>query len=237
MVKVFVGSSREGLKVAEAIQKELANDAEVTLWSQGIFRTINVAIEDLMGALNEFDFAIFVFLPEDALTVRKKEAQSVRDNVLFELGLFLGKLGRQRNFFVAPKVEPDFNFHLPSDLSGITPATYDPQAKNLRAAVGAPLYEIKESIRALGTVTKQETSLYDSRKNLKPFHFTHRNGYFWKDKKKISPKSEGSLKFLKDGVIMVERKNSDGRYEIELRRDGPDRPSITRKHEPIHRIL
>src|SRR5216683_6228054 len=175
--RVFIGSSVKGLPIAEAIQKELSHDAETILWNQGVFRDTNVPIESLIAALDRFDFAVFVFWPEDILNIRDEDTMSVRDNVLFELGLFLGKLGRQRNFFVAPKVEPDFNFHLPSDLSGITPATYDPQAKNLRAAVGAPLYEIKESIRALGTVTKQETSLYDSRKNLKPFHFTHRNGY------------------------------------------------------------
>ena len=55
MPKVFVGSSREGLKVAEAIQKELSNDADVIIWSQGIGTP-----SQQMGALNEFDFA-FLF--------------------------------------------------------------------------------------------------------------------------------------------------------------------------------
>lgn len=236
MPKVFVGSSREGLKVAEAIQKELSNDADVTLWSQGIFRTTNIAIEDLMSALNEFDFAVFVFLPEDTVTVRDKKALAVRDNVLFELGLFLGKLGRQRNFFITPKDDAGINLHLPSDLSGITPATYDPAAKNLRAGISPALYEIKESIRTLGTVSK-ETILYDGRKDFRRFHFAHRNAYIWKDGQKISDKGEGKLQFLPAGVIKVERKNFEGRYEIELRRDGPERPSIAKKHEPVDRVL
>ncbi|MGH9872581.1 MAG: nucleotide-binding protein [Pyrinomonadaceae bacterium] len=235
--RVFIGSSTQGLPVAEAIQKELAPDADVTAWSQGLFRTINVAIEDLMTALNEFDFAIFVFLPEDTVIIREQKGQSVRDNVLFELGLFLGKLGRQRNFFVAPKQEPSINLHLPSDLSGITPASYDPNTKNLQAAVGPALYEIKQAIRTLGMVTKQEVYLYDSKKDFKPFYFAHKNGCIWKGDKKASAKSEGSLQVLPEGVLKIQRENLEGRYEIEIRRDGLDQPSIKRKHEPINRVL
>jgi predicted nucleotide-binding protein len=43
---------------------------EAILWSQGIFRDTNVPIEDLMNAVNKFDFAVFIFLPEDYLEVR-----------------------------------------------------------------------------------------------------------------------------------------------------------------------
>ena len=60
--KAFIASSTNGLPVAEAVQRELSHDAEPVLWSQGIFRTTNVAIEGLMTALNEFDFAIFVLI-------------------------------------------------------------------------------------------------------------------------------------------------------------------------------
>lgn len=235
--KVFVGSSREGLAVAEAVQKELSHETEAILWSQGIFRMTNVAIEDLMAALNEFDFAVFVFLPEDTVTVREQVTQAVRDNVLFELGMFLGKLGRQRNFFVTPRSESKTELHLPSDLSGITPAKYDPKAKNLQAAVGAALYEVKQAIRGLGSLNKRQVVLYESATDFKPYHFEHRGGYFWRDNQKISPQGEGLLDFLSEGILRVQRKNAEGRYEIELRRAGPDMPSITKKHEPPPRIL
>lgn len=107
---------------------------------------------------------------------------SVRDNVLFELGLFLGKLGRKRNFFLTPKNEPKIDLHLPSDLSGITPATYEWNAKNPQASVGPALYEIKHAIRQIGSMTKQQRVLYESAE-LKRYHFQHRRGYFWKDNK------------------------------------------------------
>jgi len=236
MAKVFVGSSVKGLAVAEAIQKELEHDATVILWSQGVFRTTNVAMEDLMKALNDFDFAVFVFIPEDATILRKKRVYAVRDNVLFEMGLFLGKLGRERNFFVAPKEQGTIKLHLPSDLSGLNPAPYDAADKNLRAAVGPALYDVKQAIRALGTSATDQALLYDGRKNFKSSHFVHQKGFHWKNDERILPGGEGSLSFLAKGM-KVERTNEDGRYEIELRRDGPGKPSFSKKQEPIQRTL
>jgi predicted nucleotide-binding protein len=58
----------------------------------------------LMAAVESCDFAVFVLLPEDHTDNRGQEALTVRDNVIFELGLFLGKLGRARNFFMISQV-------------------------------------------------------------------------------------------------------------------------------------
>src|SRR3954452_19936075 len=101
--KVFIGSSVAAVKVAEAVQVALVHDSEPVVWNQSIFRATNTPIEDLMEAIGEFDFAVFVFLPEDKVNIRGEDKAAVRDNVIFELGLFLGALGRRRVFFVAPK--------------------------------------------------------------------------------------------------------------------------------------
>lgn len=121
--KIFIGSSSEGLEVARAIQQNLENDAEITIWNQGVFQLSVTVIATLMKQLQSFDFAIFVFTPDDTLNFRNSEYSSVRDNVIFETGLFAGKLGFERVFFVKPKGKD--NLHLPSDLFGLISGEYD----------------------------------------------------------------------------------------------------------------
>src|SRR5881296_938835 len=115
---LFIGSSAEGLAVAKAIQVGLADVAEVTVWDDGIFDLTESTLTSLLQALARFDFGVFVLSPDDILRIREKEFRAVRDNVVFELGLFLGRLGSERTFFVRPSGDTDL--HLPSDLMGRT---------------------------------------------------------------------------------------------------------------------
>lgn len=133
---VFVGSSVEGLEVAYAVQENLDHDAEVTVWSQGIFEPSRTTLETLEKQLSRFDFAIFVFSPDDLLQIRGKEFSAVRDNVIFELGLATGKLGRDRSYILMPRTAAEIR--LPTDLLGITPFTFNPSRsdKNIVAALG-----------------------------------------------------------------------------------------------------
>jgi predicted nucleotide-binding protein len=145
---LFIGSSVEGLSIAYAIQENLEHDAEATIWNQGIFNLSKGTLEDLIAALRSFDFAVFVFSPDDEATIRKQVHSIIRDNVIFELGLFMGALGRERVFFVMPRGQKDL--HLPSDLLGITPATFNPgrRDKNLKAALGPASNQIRDAIAA-----------------------------------------------------------------------------------------
>ena len=78
----------------------LAEDAEVTLWDEGFVTITDTFIESLVNALPRFDFAALVLTPDDLTTSRQTSALSPHDNVLFELGLFMGRRGRSRTFVI-----------------------------------------------------------------------------------------------------------------------------------------
>lgn len=142
--RVFVGSSSEGLDTARAIQVHLGSQAEVTVWQDGVFRLNEGTLASLLGALERFDFAILVLTADDVRTFRGEVQLAPRDNVLFELGLFLGRLGASRVFVVR---HPDAE--LPSDYAGVTTATIDRRADgNLLAAVARASFLIAEELRA-----------------------------------------------------------------------------------------
>lgn len=121
--KVFIGSSREGVKIADAIHYNLTYDAECTVWKDGVFQLSSNTLAELIRVLRDSDFGIFVFSPDDLTIMRNAASSTVRDNVLFELGLFIGRLGQERCFFLVPDGATDLR--LPSDLAGITPGRYE----------------------------------------------------------------------------------------------------------------
>jgi len=57
-------------------------------------------IEILERELDESDFAVVTLTPDDRISSRGKSTKAPRDNVLFELGLLMGSLGRERTYFV-----------------------------------------------------------------------------------------------------------------------------------------
>ena len=145
---IFIGSSSEGLRIAKAIQVLLDQICEVTIWSQGVFGLSEGTLESLVSAAEQFDFAILVLTPDDLVESRGRADTAPRDNVLFELGLFMGTLGRQRTFVVYDRTA---QIKLPSDLAGVTSATFEPHSSGrLESALGAATTRIEERIERLG---------------------------------------------------------------------------------------
>lgn len=145
---VFIGSSKEGLEVAEAVQANLDYDCETVIWSQGIFGLSEGTLESLVKRLSDFDFAILVLTPDDVVSCRDESRLAPRDNVLLELGLFIGGLGVNRTFMVCNRAA---QLKLPSDLAGVNPATFQPpESGTLQAAVGAACTTIKKAVKEQG---------------------------------------------------------------------------------------
>jgi hypothetical protein len=145
---IFVGSSTEGLAIAKALGVILDDACEVTIWGQGVFGLSQGTLESLVYALDRFDFAVLVLTADDLVTSREASSIAPRDNVLFELGLFMGGLGRDRTFIVYDRTA---NLKLPSDLAGVSAATFEPHASGkLRDALGAAATLVEEQVARLG---------------------------------------------------------------------------------------
>lgn len=146
--RVFIASSVEGIAIAEALQQLLDYDAEVRVWHQGAFSShMRTTIEDLVRISNEHEYGVFVASPDDISLVRGSADEKARDNVIFELGLFVGALGRDRCFIVAPRGS---QLVLPTDLAGISPLDFDPDRSDgdLVPALGPTATKIKKVIKA-----------------------------------------------------------------------------------------
>ncbi len=147
--RIFIACSREALDVAYAIQENVSREAEATVWDQDVFQPSSYTLEDLVKQLDRVDSGIFIFSPEDTVKLRDATYAAVRDNVLFELGLFIGRLGRERNFIIKPTGVQDFR--LPTDLMGLGLLEFDPdrQDGNLNAALSPACRKILKRLQQL----------------------------------------------------------------------------------------
>jgi predicted nucleotide-binding protein len=159
IAEAFIASSVQGVDVAYAIQENFEDDegVNVTVWRQGVFAPSRDTIDQLLAALDVSDFGIFVFTPDDVTKINGKTQLAVRDNVILELGLFMGKLGPPRCFMVVPKEAR--NVRIPTDLKGLTYLTYKSSRDNINAALGAACNGIRKVVKELGVFRESSGAL------------------------------------------------------------------------------
>ena len=120
---VFICSSKESILFAKAIKKKFAGrPVAVKVWADKVFGPMEYTMDDLEREVGIADFAIGVVMDEDVLRSRKQQWKAPRDNVVFELGLFMGQLGRRRSIIVSPR---KVKIKLPSDLLGLTQLNFE----------------------------------------------------------------------------------------------------------------
>jgi len=148
-IRVFIISSAESIEVARAVQNAFEHDPFFCQpWSEGVFRVAKYPIENLERELDQSDFAIAVCSPDDLTTSRGAEQPSPRDNVIFELGFFMGRLGRHRTFLLEPQ---GGDLKLPSDVKGLQTVFYRYAPKpDLAAAIAPACNKLRDAIKELG---------------------------------------------------------------------------------------
>lgn len=121
VMEIFLGSSSEAVNDMMDIGYRLEQLGNKTLpWNEsgkGIFPPNGNTVDSLIEITKRVQAAVFIFNEDDKVWHHNalKASKTVRDNVLFEYGLFCGALGKSKVCFVC-KGNPT----LASDLDGIT---------------------------------------------------------------------------------------------------------------------
>ena len=124
---IFIGSSGEFINVARQLETRLnaAMGVNVTVWDDpSVFRLGQNNMDSILTAPHFFDYSILILGPDDLVTSRGKRMKAPRDNLIFELGFFLGSQGRKRAFAIVlqtPRKAGERKqpiVKIPSDLAG-----------------------------------------------------------------------------------------------------------------------
>jgi Predicted nucleotide-binding protein containing TIR-like domain len=126
-LRIFIGSAAEGLPVARLVKRYLSEWADTVLWNERVFSFNKSYFETLLRSASLYDLGVLVATGDDFTRSRNKPFRAARDNVLFEFGLFLGRLGPRKVFFLREE-----GTKLPSDLLGISLPTFPAGAGRAR---------------------------------------------------------------------------------------------------------
>jgi predicted nucleotide-binding protein len=145
---MFIGSSRESLPVVSGIVDGL-KDAPfiVRPWTDGVFTASRFPIDDLVAQVGESDFAGLVFGPDDKALSRWRWFDAPRDNVILELGLFMGAISRERAFVISPR---DRRVKIPSDILGMSTIQYASKASELETSLASVSAELAGLVAKMG---------------------------------------------------------------------------------------
>src|SRR5687768_3306007 len=123
--KVFVVSSTESEKIRDVLINSLRSmvEVEITPWNrEDLWQPSHFIVDTLLQFPYSYDFAIAIFGPDDKSISRGREEYQPRDNVIFETGMFMSYLGRDRTFVILPEDPP---VKVLTDLSGLITCHYE----------------------------------------------------------------------------------------------------------------
>jgi hypothetical protein len=145
--KIFIGCSQKEIERAQLAKGLLSNDFEVTIWNDSIWETDTPAfklndniLQGLLRASLQFDFAVMIGTTDDKVEKKGEVVMQARDNVLFELGLFIGRVGLRRCAFIV-----DRELDIMEDFKGIVRFSFD----------SADVDSFRESVRKVKRFFKQ----------------------------------------------------------------------------------
>lgn len=126
--KIFFGSSTAAIDEMYNVSKIVGKleGYKTKIW-ENCFGLAGRTVDSLIKVAKEVDGAIFIFSDDDEMLADDSKKNIVRDNVLFEYGLFMGLLGKEKVTFMRKE-----KVKVPSDLNGITYGNLDDDDSVLR---------------------------------------------------------------------------------------------------------
>lgn len=139
--KIFIGSSKSGLPIAEKVKTYLSEIADCFIWSEpDIWETNRSTFDNLIRMANYFDFGVFVATADDLTETNNKLVIEPRDNVILEMALFLGAMGHHKSFLLVEN-----GIKLPTDFTGIYMPRFDADNEaTIKSACDSYITKIEE---------------------------------------------------------------------------------------------
>jgi hypothetical protein len=144
-IRIFIGSSGEGIEIARKVKTfiEKSINADCILWEKfGVFEYNKSTFEALLKGRLLYDYVILIATKDDLVRWRGIKVNAPRDNVIFELGLYLGALGEARTILLQEE-----NVKLPSDLNGITLPRFSIKKDNLEKKLNELARHINDTVK------------------------------------------------------------------------------------------
>lgn len=119
-INIFIASSSEAKKIAYGIKSYFPDELFlVKVWDKA-FKVGKSNLENLKEITVIYDYAIIVLTKDDFIIHREYQDGGVPPNIMFEAGLFYGRIGENRTFFVAEDSIHEFVDKVFSDFKGIS---------------------------------------------------------------------------------------------------------------------
>lgn len=119
--KIFIGSSKPGYSIAEKVKTNLGSIGDCYLWQDpNVWEPNRSTFDNLLRMVSFFDFGVFVATADDLTMTNDNLVIEARDNVILEMTLFLGAMGRDKSFLLVEE-----GTKLPSDFAGIYMPRFD----------------------------------------------------------------------------------------------------------------
>ena len=184
--RLFIASSKEAKRLAEGLKRYIDDSGDpietIPWYDPAAFPPSDETLSDLLSHCERCDFAVALLTADDMTKRREKDLQAPRDNVIFELGLFMGALGLEpARCFMVSGVNKEA---LPSDLRGrhyiqITQPPNLEDREECRKAVTNAGAAILERIQKLQCYERPKLSMIASSTLADMEQARHKGGNLW----------------------------------------------------------